>query len=100
MIIIPLQPIPNQSLSIQLNDNNFDISVHSCQNIMSFSLVINGVDILDNQRMIPSWPLIGYKYLENGNFYMLTDNDDYPDYNLFSVNQYLVYVSASEIGER
>lgn len=107
MIVIPLQAIPNQSLSIQLNNNNFDIDIRSCNNtplsfgtaIMAFSLAINGVDILDGLRMIPAWPLIPYNYLENGNFFMVTDKDEYPDFNQFGITQYLVYASPTELTE-
>ena len=97
MIVIPLQAIPNQTLSIQLDRNNVDIEIRACGNTMAFSLSINENIILTNERMVPAWPLIAYEYLENGNFYMLTDNDDYPDYNLFSVNQYLIYASQIEL---
>jgi len=105
MQIIPLQAIPNQTLSIQLDSNNWIIDVRSLNNtpqtpgtaIMAFSFNLNGTDIIDGQRGIINWPLIGYDYLENGNFYMLTDNDEYPDYNQFGVTQYLVYASQNEI---
>lgn len=97
MIIIPLQAIPNQSLSIQLNDNNFDIRIRACGNISAISISANGSLIIQNQRMVPEGPLIGYKYLENGNFYMLTENDEYPDYNFFGVTQYLIYALPSEL---
>jgi hypothetical protein len=105
MINIPLQAIPNQSLSIQLDNNSFDIRIHSCDNTpqtpgtptMSISISVNGAVIIDNQRMIPSWVLIGYRYLENGNFLMVTENDEYPDYNQFGITQYLIYASAAEL---
>jgi hypothetical protein len=105
MIIIPIQAIPNQSLTIQLEDLNFFIRLRSCNTnpqvlgtaIVSISIAINETVIIDNQRMVPGWPLIGYQYLENGNFYILTENDDYPDYTQFGNTQYLIYASATEL---
>lgn len=105
MIIIPLQAIPNQSLTIQLDGNNWDIQVFSCNTtpqtpgtqVMAYTFTLNGVVIVSNQRGVTHWPLIGYDYLENGNFFMITDNDDYPDYNQFGITQYLIYASQAEI---
>lgn len=104
MINIPLQAIPNQSLSIQLNDNNVDLRLHTCDNnpgtqshIVTITITINEILIVQNVRIVPLTALIGYQYLENGNFYFVTENDEYPDYNLFGVNQYLIYASADEL---
>lgn len=105
MIILPLQAIPNQSFSIQLDGNNWDVRVFSCNTtplvpgtqVMAYTFILNGVVIINNQRGAINWPLIGYEYLENGNFYMITENDNYPDYTMFGITQYLIYASESEI---
>ncbi len=105
MIQIPLQAIPNQSLSIALNGINFDLTVHSCNNtpsipgtsFMTVSIVASGVLIVDNVRAVPATGLIGYQYLEQGDFFFITDNDEYPDYNLFNNNQALIYASQAEL---
>jgi hypothetical protein len=105
MIIIPLQAIPNQSLTIQLDNNNWDIDVRSCDTnpqtagtaIVAFSFTLNGTVIISGQRGITNWPLIAYEYLQNGNFFMITENDDYPDYTQFGITQYLIYASQAEL---
>jgi hypothetical protein len=102
MINIPLQDIPNQSLSIQLKDNNVDIRLHTCASnagtpSVTITITINENLIVNNVRIVPSTKLINYFYLENGNFYFLTENDDYPDYNLFGISQFLIFASTSEL---
>jgi hypothetical protein len=107
MIVIPLEAIPNQSLSIQLDNNNIDINIHSCNNtpqtygtnIMAIDITINEIVIITGQRMVPAWPLIGYDYLSSNNFFIVTENDEYGDYTQFGVTQYLIYVNAQEIQE-
>ena len=106
MINIPLQAVPTQSLSIQLSNNNFNIRIHTCDNtpqtpgsmVTVFTVSINDVLIVSDVRIVPSTALINYEYLENGNFYFITENDDYPDYTLFGVSQFLIYASPDELG--
>lgn len=105
MIDIPLQAIPNQSLSIQLSGINFDLRIKTCDNTPEtlgssntvITIAANEAIIVRNVRMVPLTALINYQYLEQGNFFLYTENDDYPDYNLFGVSQYLIYVSQSEL---
>jgi hypothetical protein len=105
MINIPLQAIPGQSLSIQLDGNNYDIRLHSCNNtpqtpgtaIMTVSIARNGISIVDNVRPVAGFPIIGYPYLENGNFVIISNNDDYPDYTQFGITQFLIFASQAEL---
>ena len=104
MINIPLQAVPNQSLSIQLDQINFDIRIHSCgqslipeANTMVFTIFINGVRTISSFRATPGSAIIPYLYLEDGNFVMITQNDAYPSYDQFGITQYLIYASAAEI---
>jgi uncharacterized protein DUF6983 len=97
LIDINLQPIPNQSLSIRLDDNLYDITVKEARGVMSFTLVRNDIPIVSGLRMLPNAPLIPYRYLEAGNFVMLCDNEEYPFYTDFGDSQSLVYLSDAEI---
>ena len=107
MIVIPLQAIPNQSLSIQLDGNNFDLRFHSCNSnptvigtaIMTIDITINGTVTISGQRMVNGWPLIPYDYLSDNNFFMITENEEYPDYTQFGITQYLVYANQTELNE-
>lgn len=107
MINIPLQAVPSQTLSILLDGNNYDIRLHSCDStpqtfgtaIMTVSITRNGTLIVDNVRATPGFPIIGYPYLLEGNFVIITRNDEYPNYNFFGINQYLIYASQAELEE-
>jgi hypothetical protein len=97
MRIIPLDPIPNQSLSLTLDNNVYDIVVKQTSTCISMSLSINGEVILSNQRIINGTPIIDYAYLQNGNFLLLTSNEELPDYTQFGVTQFLIYASQAEL---
>lgn len=97
MIEIPLQALPNQSFSILLDQTQYDIRIESTNNVMSFDIVRNNIAIVTGARSIAGFPIIPYKYLEDGNFIILTMNEEYPDYTQFGITQSLIYASQAEI---
>lgn len=98
MINIPLAAIPNQSLSITLNSQQYDIRIHDCGNgVMSIDIVINNVILITGIRLVPNYPVIVSKYMQNGNFVLQTMNYEYPDYTRFGVTQYLVFANPAEL---
>ena len=107
MIQIPIINVPNQSLSIQLDDNQWDIAIHATQDnpdgssgIMAIDITINNNIIISGVRATYGYSLIPYNYLiVDGNLYFVTQNDDYPDWRQFGITQYLIYASSAEIAE-
>lgn len=103
MIQIPLQRIPSQSLSIQLDGNAYDILIRACNTsttqIMAFDISINNEVVLIGQRGVAGTPIIPYLELTDigGNFFLLTNDGDLPDYNQFQISQYLVFATRDEI---
>ncbi len=97
MITIPITSLPNQSFSIQLGNDNYDIVIRSCNFIMAVDLTRNNVPILTGQRVVAGTPVIPYTYLESGNFLFITANEEYPDYTQFGLTQLLVFTSAAEL---
>lgn len=109
MIEIPLQAIPNQTLSIQLDGDQYDIKITATtatttdhQTVadsvnMIVDIVRNNVAIVSGFRAMASYPLIPYSYLEAGNFVFVTSNDEYPDYREFGVTQSLIYATEAEL---
>ena len=104
MIQIPIIDIPNQSLTLQLNDNQYDLTIHATQDnedgstgIMAVDISINNTLIISGVRAVSLFPLIPYRYLQNGNFVFITQNFEYPDWRQFGITQNLVYVSKSEL---
>lgn len=98
--IVPLAAIPNQELSIQLENDRYDINVKSSKTSIFLTLAKNEVVILNNVRAVGGTPIIPYEYLteDSGNFIFTTPNEEIPYYPNFGVSQYLVYLTAAEIG--
>lgn len=94
---IPIQAIPNQNFSINLDNNLFDITLRTTNGITSASFTINGTDTIDNIRCVAGSVLIPYAYLEAGNFMFLTNNYQFPIYTQFNISQTLVYFTAAEL---
>ena len=104
MIQIPITNIPNQSLSVMLNGDQYDIRIHSCRDnaefgtgVVVFTIVRNNVTIVSGVRAVAGFPLIPSTYLENGNFTVITENDEYPDWRQFGITQFLIYASPMEL---
>jgi len=102
MQIIPLQAIPNQSLSVQLEDNTFDIAIHDCGDIISVTINVNNTPLITGQRAVNGFPILPYAYLEVnvGNFVFVSTNDsqdEYPDWRRFDTDLILVYASPAEL---
>jgi hypothetical protein len=104
MMTIPITNIPNQTLSINLDGNIYDISISATNDIgllqsgiVAFDVVINNVVIVTGMRALPDFPIIPSRYLENGNFLVSTMGDEYPDWRQFGITQSLIYVSQSEL---
>ena len=100
---ITLQAVPNQTLSIQLDNNSYDIVIRAVNignaQVMVFDISINNVVIVLGQRAVAGYPIIPYAYLYDGNFIVITSDDDLLDYTKFQISQYLIYASQAELEE-
>lgn len=94
---ITLQAIPNQTLSVQLDNVLYDITLKATQGVMSATIVRDNIEIITGARITPGYPLLPYEYQENGNFIMLTADGDYPDYTQFGITQSLIFASQAEL---
>lgn len=103
MINVPLQAIPNQSLTIQLANVNYDLNIHDCFPVMGVTLVINNGLIVSGMRAVANFPIIPSAYLQNGNFAFVTNTEDktysvvYPYWDRFNIDQFLIYASPEEL---
>jgi hypothetical protein len=95
--IIPLQAIPNQDFTITLDNNLWEIGIHTCNGIVAVTLTLNGTLLIENLIGASCAPIIPAQYQENGNFVFLTANQQLPVYSQFNVTQSLFYFSASEL---
>jgi hypothetical protein len=99
MVEIPLIAVPNQSLSIRLDNNFYTLNIKQARNVMAVDILRNGEIVVQSQRALPNFPLIPYRYLENGNFTFLTDDWEYPFYTQFAITQFLYFASQAELEE-
>lgn len=94
---IILAPIPDQTFQIRLNSTLYDMRIFLANNVMCCDLSINSVVILTSQRLVAGSLVIPYKYLENGNFIIITLNDELPYYEQFGATQFLIYYTPEEL---
>lgn len=97
MIDISLRPVPNQQLSIQLEDVWYDITLKDAIGCMALTLERDGVRVLSNTRLVAGSPVIPARYQESGNFVLTTADDAIPYYDQFGTTQFLIYLSAAEV---
>lgn len=99
MIEIPLSAIPNQSLSIRLGDAQYDLRLFLCNNVMAIDIIRDNEVIIQGARLAPGFPILPYEYLSagEGNFVVVTENDEYPDYLQFGITQFLIYATTAEL---
>lgn len=99
MQFIPLNAIPNQIFSIDLDNHSYNISIKLAINVMVASIIRDNIPIIISVRLTPWNSLIPYPYLESGNFALVTANDEYPIYTQFQITQFLVYASQLELNQ-
>lgn len=97
MEVLSLQALPNQSFSVILDGNQWNISVRDTNGTISFTLVKNGVIVVENARAVAGMRIIPSIYQEDGNFALICLNQAIPDYAQFGVTQSLVYISPTEL---
>lgn len=95
---IPLEAIPNQSLSLTLDENRWDITVKWCGSVMAIDLALNDVQMLQGHRLVAGVDVIPYQHLSSaGNFFFITENGDLPYWEEFGDTQQMVYLSPAEL---
>lgn len=98
MRIIDIDPVPNQSFSVTLDGNRWDFVIKQARTSMFADVTLNDTVILSGQRLVAGAPIIPYEFLQgDGNFIILTENDEMPNWERFGMDQIMVYSSAAEI---
>lgn len=98
--IIPLDPIPNQSITIRLEGRRYLITVKEIGGMMGVTIERDNVVLVDMVRAVAGYPLLPYPYLarDEGNFiFTHTDPGAFPYYEDFGTKSLLVYSTAAEI---
>lgn len=97
MIDISLSSIANQAMSIQLDGRFYEIEVREANGIMSATIIRDGVTVVSNVRITAGTPILPYRYQEEGNFLMITEDNSLPYWDQFGVTQFMIYVSSAEL---
>ncbi|MDX6916501.1 hypothetical protein R9X49_15435 [Pectobacterium carotovorum] len=96
---LPLEELPNQSLTIRLDNSRYAITIKALTaEMMAISIERDDVLLIQNQRAMPSTMLLpGHMAGRFGNFMFVTTNDEYPYYTAFGAGHELYYIPASEL---
>ena len=96
-IRINLQAVANQSLSIALDEQQYDLTIKETNGVMSVDFVRESITLQQGARAVAGTPLLPYRYQQNGNFIFITLNGELPYYTKFGISQSLIYASPSEL---
>lgn len=95
---IPITSTPNQSLTVVINDISYEITLRLVENIMEFSLSVNGSKVTDGERCFPNQFILPYPYMLNGgNFIFKTENEEYPNWENFGSTCQLLFYTTEEM---
>ena len=64
---------------------------------MAVTVIRDGEMIVNNRRAVAGMPIIPSRYLNDGNFIIVTDNDELPYYTNFEGDNVFVWVTNEEI---
>lgn len=96
---IDIAAVPNQTFTTTLDNNRYEINIYQTGNHMCVDITCNEIPLVTGDRIVNGQMWLPFAYLAgvNGNFILLTQNENLPDYTQFGITQTLVYQSASEI---
>lgn len=95
---IPIQAIPSQSFSyIDPAGNSWTVSIKLVIDEIAFSFTLNGTLLIQNITAVAGYRIIPYDYLENGNFVLVTQSQQVPNYTQFGLTQSLIFLEAADI---
>jgi hypothetical protein len=94
---IDLSVVPNQSFTVQLDGDYYDMEFVSTTECLTVSIRRNNVQLLTGCRVVSGTPLIPYSTLATGNFIFVSTDDELPHYTQFGTTQILYFLSEDEI---
>lgn len=97
MIILPLEQTPNQNLQFNDSGVRYDITIKEVNGIMVVDASIDLVPVITGHRLGAGVPFLPYKYIEEGNFMIVTEDDELPYWDKFGDTQTLFYIGPEEI---
>lgn len=96
--------LPNQTFTTSINNKDIEVVIKTAGSddnlITLFALIVNNnylcpfVPVFANQNVLP------YKYMASeigGNFFFITENDEYPNYKNFNNSCKLIFLTLDEL---
>lgn len=101
MYTIPLQPVPNQSFSVVLDDQNCRINIRQMGSALFLSLTADDVDvckthICQNREQIPAWSTNLFK---GKLVFADQDGKNHPEYSELGTRYVLCYLTEEECNQ-
>lgn len=99
-VVIQLDPIPNQSLTVQLAGRRYVLAFKDAGGVMAVDVTRDDEIVVRGQRVVANTPLLPYRYLEDnsGNFMFVSTTDGMlPRWEDFGVETQLLYTSGPEL---
>lgn len=102
MLLIPLQAVPRQELTVTIDQNRWLIRVVQAGEMMLCDFTLNEVVQIQGVRGVPAQRLLPYQYLQQragGNFAFTTGdmNQRIPWFEDFGVTCFLIYATSEEL---
>lgn len=96
---IPLQSVPNQSLSFTQDENRWEVTIKQAVTSMIADVTINDVRVISGVRIPGDEFILPYTYMGvlQGNLMLTTQQELLPDWNLFGQTQQLFYWTPDEM---
>jgi hypothetical protein len=97
---VPIDAVPNQSLSFTIGSDRWSIRIKQAVSSMFIDVALNDVDIVLGHRIVIGTPILPYRYQRSyGTLLMLTDNEELADWTKFGSTQQLVFATADELND-
>ena len=96
---IPLQSVPNQSLSFTQDENRWEVTIKQAATSMIADVTINDVRVISGVRIPGDDFILPYTYMGvlQGNLMLTTQQELLPDWELFGQTQQLFYWTPDEM---
>jgi len=94
---IDLANTPNQELTVELDGETYTLKFVTCGDVLAVSITRDDILLLDSVRVVNGTPLIPYSKLATGNFILVINNEELPNWELFGTTQILYFLSESEL---
>lgn len=102
ILIIPIRPIPNQTLNVVLNGQNCTIDILTRGGHTFLNLFVDNQPVVQGRKLSLT-RVVPYEYLQTkfiGNIALLNNDPntkDKPEYTKFSLTQSLIYYQESDL---